>query len=107
MGPDSSDSDSDGYKYDDCDYDCAWTDVDEDHRPAEPRPRTRQRVVREFGDFEENYGWVRCRSRTYPGQIYFHNTYSGCNTWCRPVSRRVHVPLVTVNANGNGNVSPS
>lgn len=52
--------------------------------------------VREFGEFEETHGWLRCRSNTYPERLYYLNPRSRCKTWCRPISRYVHVPLVSV-----------
>ncbi|XP_077280902.1 uncharacterized protein LOC143907798 [Temnothorax americanus] len=62
----------------------------------------------EFGEFVDNYGWIQCRSKTYPDRAYYHNTRSGCNTWCRPVSRRIDIPFVTVRrANWTGDILES
>ncbi|KAL0100454.1 hypothetical protein PUN28_019649 [Cardiocondyla obscurior] len=52
--------------------------------------------VREFGDFEENYGWIQCRSKSFPDRTYYYNTRSGCSTWCRPVSRFIDLPFVSI-----------
>lgn len=52
--------------------------------------------VPEFGEFEDNYGWIQCRSKSYPDRMYYHNTHSGCNTWYRPISRYVDIPFVSV-----------
>ncbi|XP_012525767.2 uncharacterized protein DDB_G0284459 [Monomorium pharaonis] len=48
--------------------------------------------LHEFGKFEDNHGWIQCRSKSFPNRIYYYNTRSGCNTWYRPVSRYVDVP---------------
>ncbi|XP_024870762.1 uncharacterized protein DDB_G0271670-like [Temnothorax curvispinosus] len=62
----------------------------------------------EFGEFVDNYGWIQCRSKTYPDRVYYHNTRSGCNTWCRPVSRCIDIPSVTVRrANCTGDILES
>ncbi|XP_050466885.1 uncharacterized protein LOC126859532 [Cataglyphis hispanica] len=52
--------------------------------------------VREFGDFIDNHGWIQCRSKSYPGRVYFYNTHSGCNTWYRPISRYTDIPLISI-----------
>ncbi|EFN60320.1 hypothetical protein EAG_04048 [Camponotus floridanus] len=55
------------------------------------------RAVREFGDLVvDNYGWIQCRSKSYPDQVYFHNTHSNCNTWYRPISRYIDIPFISV-----------
>ncbi|XP_012217238.1 uncharacterized protein [Linepithema humile] len=59
---------------------------------------SRSERVREFGEFEENYGWIQCRSKSYPDRMYYHNTHSGCGTWYRPISRCVDIPLVSIDA---------
>lgn len=52
--------------------------------------------VRQFGEFEENYGWIQCQSKSYPDRMYYHNMHSGCNTWYRPISRYIDIPFVSI-----------
>ncbi|KAG7207968.1 hypothetical protein KM043_009550 [Ampulex compressa] len=49
-----------------------------------------------FGEFQENYGWVECKSKSVPGKSYFFNVKSGCNTWIRPVARSIQIPRYSV-----------
>lgn len=52
--------------------------------------------VLEFGEFEDNYGWIQCQSKSFPDRVYYYNTRSGCNTWYRPVSRSIDVPVISI-----------
>ncbi|KYN00254.1 hypothetical protein ALC62_08967 [Cyphomyrmex costatus] len=89
------DSDEDNYPY----YDSA-VGANYDHNSSNISSCSTQDLqsprVYEFGKFEENYGWIQCQSKTYPGRVYYHNTRSGCNTWYRPVSQFVNIPFVSV-----------
>lgn len=61
------------------------------------------RAVREFGELVvDNCGWIQCRSKSYPDQVYFHNTHSNCNTWYRPISRYIDIPFISVKKVGSG-----
>lgn len=87
---------SDASEFDGEDEDVAsWSSKrtnDENHDDS-----STSRTVHEFGEFVDNYGWIQCRSKSYPGRVYFHNTHSNCNTWYRPISRYIDVPFISVN----------
>ncbi|EFN85144.1 uncharacterized protein LOC105182576 [Harpegnathos saltator] len=95
---------SDAYvtDFDSDDNDIVWPyndDDDEDHEDQHSVSTVRlepSKRVYEFGEFEEHYGWVQCRSKSQQNRLYFHNMHSGCNTWYRPVSHNIKIPTVSL-----------
>lgn len=88
-----TDLDSDDYEYPN--YDC---DVDDNSNSScnKSVQKSQSCRVHQFGEFEENYGWIQCPSKSYPDRVYYHNTRSGCHTWYRPISRYVDIPFVSI-----------
>ena len=45
----------------------------------------------EFGNFQETYDWIECKSIHFPGKIYFFNLRTRRSTWSRPVPKDVQL----------------
>ncbi|XP_043519042.1 uncharacterized protein LOC122533439 [Frieseomelitta varia] len=45
----------------------------------------------EFGNFQETYDWIECKSIQFPGKVYFFNLRTRYSTWFRPVPRDVQL----------------
>lgn len=80
----------------DYDHPSRDSDISNNSNSDIPVLRSQSCSVHEFGEFEDNYGWIQCRSKSFPSRVYYHNTRSGCNTWYRPISRYINIPVVSV-----------
>ncbi|KAK1129300.1 hypothetical protein K0M31_020426 [Melipona bicolor] len=45
----------------------------------------------EFGNFQETYNWIECKSIHFPEKVYFFNLRTRQSTWSRPVPRDVQL----------------
>lgn len=82
------------YSYDNADESDDESD-DSVSTVVRPLGYSRERVY-EFGEFEDNFGWVQCPSKSYRDRQYFHNMHSNCNTWYRPVSSNINIPSISL-----------
>lgn len=45
----------------------------------------------EFGNFQETYNWIECKSIHFPEKVYFFNLRTRQSTWSRPVPKDVQL----------------
>ncbi|XP_066581567.1 uncharacterized protein [Prorops nasuta] len=57
-----------------------------------PVSEKNNKCLSKFGQFEDNYGWIMCESKSFPGKMYYFNINTNCTTWVRPVSKKICLP---------------